>query len=160
MPAQFLINIFIAFLWVFLQDEDYFSFYTFSVGYLIGALIVFLMHRFFGERFYLRRFYATVKLILIFISELLQSSYFVIKYILTGKHMKPGIFKYDTVLEGEWEVPLLAMLLTLTPGSVVMEVTPSGSSFYIHAMDLASSKENLIRSLGRFEKAIKEVTRL
>lgn len=160
MPAQFLLNLCIAFLWVFLQDEDTFSFYTLSVGYLVGVVIVFLMHRFFGKPFYLRRFYAAMKLVGIFISELFQSSYFVIKYILNPRReMEPGIFKYETKLAGEWEVPLLAMLLTLTPGSVVMEVTPAGNVFFIHAMDLASSKETLIRSLSRFEAAIMEVTR-
>lgn len=160
MPAQFLVNLFITVLWVLLKDEDKLYLSTVLSGYAIGAVIVFLMYRFFDTSFYLRRFYATVKLVLIFISELLQSSYFVVKYIVTNKYdMKPGIFKYETILEGEWEVSTLALLLTLTPGSVVMEVTPEGNVFYIHAMDLVASKENLIQSLGKFEKAIMEVTR-
>lgn len=160
MPAQFLVNLFIMILWVLLKDENRLYLSTLLVGYLIGAIIVFLMHRFFGTSFYLRRFYATIKLVVIFISELLQSSYFVIKYIVTNKYdMKPGIFRYETILEGEWEVSTLALLLTLTPGSVVMEVTPEGNVFYVHAMDLVASKENLIQSLGKFEKAIMEVTR-
>lgn len=160
MPAQFLVNLFIAILWVLLKDEDRLYMSTFFVGYGVGVVIVFLMNRFFGSPFYLRRFYGTVKLILLFISELLQSSYFVIQYILKPKmKMKPGIFKYETILKGEWEVTALALLLTLTPGSVVMEVNPEGDTFYIHAMDLVMSKDNLIRSLGKFEKAIMEVTR-
>ena len=51
------------------------------------------------------------------------------------------------------------MLLTLTPGSVVMEVNPEGDMFYIHAMDIEKSKEDVLRSIERFEKAIMEVTR-
>ena len=57
------------------------------------------------------------------------------------------------------EVTTLAMLLTLTPGSVVMEVTPEGNMFYIHGMDLEQSKDALLQSLAKFEKAIMEVTR-
>lgn len=160
MPAQFLINLLIAFLWMMFVDEDELKFSTFFTGFIVGALIVFLMHRFFGEQFYLRRFYAVVKLVLIFNSELLQSSLFVIKHILSPKiHIKPGIFRYETVLRGEWEVPALALLLTLTPGSVVMEVSPEGNVFYIHAMDIEQSRDDLIRSLNKFEKAIMEVTR-
>lgn len=160
MPAQFLINLLIAFLWMMFVDEDVLRFSTFFTGFIVGALIVFLMHRFFGEQFYLRRFYAVVKLVLIFNSELIQSSVFVIKHILSPKvHIKPGIFRYETVLRGEWEVPALALLLTLTPGSVVMEVSPEGNVFYIHAMDIEQSRDDLIRSLGKFEKAIMEVTR-
>ncbi|RDW22422.1 Na+/H+ antiporter subunit E [Oceanobacillus arenosus] len=160
MPAQFLTNLFIAFLWTLFQDEDYFKFTTFVTGYIVGIGIVYLMHRFFGERFYLGRFYAFLKLLLIFISELIQSSYLVLKHILSPKiRIKPGIFKYETILESDVEVTALAMLLTLTPGSVVIEVTPKGDTFYIHGMDVEESKEMLLRSLSKFEKAIMEVTR-
>ncbi|GAB3048925.1 Na+/H+ antiporter subunit E [Virgibacillus ainsalahensis] len=160
MPGQFLLNLAIAFLWMFFQDEDELRFSTFVAGYLVGIGIVFLMHRLFGERFYLYRLYATLKLILIFTSELIQSSVHVLKHILRPKiRIKPGIFRYETELRGEWEVPALALLLTLTPGSVVMEVTPEGNAYYIHAMDVEESKEMLLKSLSKFEKAIMEVTR-
>ncbi|AXI10793.1 Na+/H+ antiporter subunit E [Oceanobacillus sp. 143] len=160
MATQFFTNLFIAFLWTLFQDEEYFKFTTFVTGYIVGVGIVYLMHRFFGERFYLGRFYAFLKLVLLFISELIQSSYLVLKHILSPKiHIKPGIFKYETILESDVEVTALAMLLTLTPGSVVMEVTPEGDTFYIHGMDVKESKEMLLKSLSKFEKAIMEVTR-
>ena len=133
---------------------------TFATGYLIGIGILYLMHRFFGDRFYLSRVFAVIKLIFIFISELTQSSVSVLKLILSPKmKLTPGIVKYDTQLRGEWEVPLLAMLMILTPGSVVVEVTPEGDAFYIHAIDVKESNESLIKSLNKFEKAIMEVTR-
>lgn len=99
-------------------------------------------------------------LMLLFIKELLTSSFSVIKQVLTPNlQITPGIFTYKTSLKGEWEVTALALLLTLTPGSVVMEVSESGDVFYIHAMDMEESKEAVIRSIGKFEKAILEVTR-
>jgi len=160
MAAQFLLNIFIAFLWVLFKDEDMFQYTTFFEGYLVGIVIIFLMYRFFGSKFYLHRVYAIIKLILIFNSELFQSAYLVLKTILTPKlDLKPGIFRYETELRGEWEVPLIALLLTLTPGSVVMEVMPEGNVFYVHAMDIEKYKDNLLRSLAKFEKAIMEVIR-
>lgn len=160
MAAQLLLNIFIAFLWMLIKDEHGFLYSTFFEGYLVGIIIIFLLHRFFGVKFYLWRVYAIIKLILIFISELFQSAYLVLKTILTPKlDLKPGIFRYETTLHGEWEVPLVALLLTLTPGSVVMEVMPEGNVFYVHAMDIEKYKDNLLRSLAKFEKAIMEVTR-
>ncbi|MBS4208375.1 Na+/H+ antiporter subunit E [Bacillus sp. FJAT-50079] len=160
MPAQFILNLFIATLWMLLRDEDVPRFSTFFAGFLVGILIIFLMQRFFGKQFYLRRAYSILKLILIFISELLQSSYVVLVQILSPKlRIKPGIFTYETKLKSDWEVTTLAMLLTLTPGSVVMEVTPNGNKFYIHGMDLEKSKTSLLQSLAKFEKAIMEVTR-
>lgn len=160
MPAQLLFNLFIAFLWMLLQDEDELRITTFIAGFIVGIVIIFLMHRFFGTQFYLRRLYSLFKLIFIFISELASSSVLIIKQILSPKlKIKPGIFTYKTELRGDWEITTLAMLLTLTPGSVVMEVNPDGDMFYIHAMDIEQSKADVLRSIKVFEKAIMEVTR-
>lgn len=160
MAAQFLLNLFIAFLWVLLKDEDIFRFQTLITGFLIGCFIIYIMRRFFGGRFYLHRFISIIKLIFIFISELLQSTVVVIKHIISPKiNIEPGIFTYKTILRGDWEVTTLALLLTLTPGSVVMEVNEEGNLFYIHAMDIKRYQGSLERSLKIFEKAIMEVTR-
>lgn len=160
MAGQFLLNLFIAFLWVLLKDEDILRIQTLITGFLIGSFIVLLMRRFFGGRFYLHRLLSVIKLILIFISEIFQSSVVVIKHILTPQiNIEPGIFTYKTILQGDWEVTTLALLLTLTPGSVVMEVNEEGNVFYIHAMDIKRYKGDLERSLKVFEKAIMEVTR-
>ena len=160
MPAQLLLNLFIAFLWMTLIDEDELKFTTFFAGFLVGIGIIFFMHRFFGTQFYLRRLFKTIKLLFIFISELTQSSIVVLGQILSPRlTIKPGIFKYETVLKSDVEVTMLSLLLTLTPGSVVMEVSPEGDTLYIHAMDVEQSKAGLIKQLKNFEKAIMEVTR-
>ncbi|KRG14856.1 Na+/H+ antiporter subunit E [Lederbergia galactosidilytica] len=160
MPAQFIMNLFIAFLWMLLTDEDEFRLSTFFAGYLVGIVIVFLMQRFFKKQFYLQRFYYVIKLIFIFNSELFQSAFLVMKHILSPKiDIQPGIFTYKTGLKSDWEVTTLSMLLTLTPGSVVMEISPEGDTLYIHALDIERYKDFLLRSLEKFEKAIMEVTR-
>lgn len=160
MSAQFLLNLFIAFLWVLFKDEMTFQFETFIDGFLIGIVIVFLMRRFFGGRFYLARFFAAIKLILIFISETFQSAIPVLKEVLQPKiRVKPGIFRYETILTKDWEVTILSLLLTLTPGSVVMEVSHEGNVLYVHAMDVERFQGDLEKSLARFEKAILGVSK-
>lgn len=160
MPTQFLLNIFIAVLWMLLKDENEAHFTTFFTGFLIGVLILYLMHRFFGMQFYLKRIFAVGKLISIFVWELILSSLLVLRQICSPKlNITPGIFTYKTALQGEGEITTLALLLTLTPGSVVMEVSPDGKLFYIHAMDIEKSKISVLRSIESFEKVIMEVTR-
>ena len=160
MASQFILNLFIAALWLLLQDEVTPQFTTFLMGFIVGIGILYAMHRFYGTQFYLRRVFSIVRLMLLFSWELLLSSYGVLKQITTPKlNITPGIFTYKTALKGDWEVTALALLLTLTPGSVVMEVSEEGDMFYIHAMDMEESKEAVIRSIGKFEKAIMEVTR-
>ena len=159
MLGQFIINLFIAALWFLLADDPNADFTTFMSGFFIGILILYAMHRFFGTQFYLRRVLKILKLILLFIQELLLSSVEVLKQVLDPQlKITPGIFTYETRLEGDWQVTALALLLTLTPGSVVMEVSEDGKTFYIHAMDIVESKEMVLRSIGKFEAAIWEVT--
>lgn len=160
MAMQFILNLFIATLWLLLQDEVIPQFSTFLMGFIVGIGILYAMHRFYGTQFYLRRVFSIIKLLWLFNWELLLSSYSVIRQITTPKlNITPGIFTYKTALKGDWEITALALLLTLTPGSVVMEVCEEGDMFYIHAMDIEQSKEAVIRSIGKFEQAIMEVTR-
>jgi multicomponent Na+:H+ antiporter subunit E len=65
----------------------------------------------------------------------------------------------ETSLESDLEVTLLSLLLTLTPGSVVMEVSHDNKVLYIHAMDIPELSDLVLRSRDRFEEAIKKVTR-
>src|SRR5699024_7294459 len=160
MASQFLLNLFIALLWVLLKDEDALRVQTVVTGFIIGAFIIFFMRRFFGGTFYLHRVVALLKLVFIFISETIQSSIVVIKHILSPKiNIEPGIFSYKTTMSTEWELTTLSLLLTLTPGSVVMEINETGNVMYIHAMDIKRYKSDLERSLQKFEKVIMEVTR-
>lgn len=160
MSSQFLLNLFIAVLWMLLKDENEIYLTTFFSGFLIGIVVLYLMHRFFGTPFYLRRVVAIIKLILLFLKELVMSSVLVFKQILSPKmNITPGIFTYKTKLKSDTEVTTLALLLTLTPGSVVMEVSPSGNVFYIHATDMGDARLSILKSMKSFEDAIKEVTR-
>ena len=143
-----------------LIDEDEIRASTFLTGFVIGIFIIYFMHRFFHQQFYLRRLLMAVKLVLIFIYEIFTSSIIVLKQILSPKlNLTPGIISYKTELETAGEITTLALLLTLTPGSVVLEVSPEDNMLYIHAIDVENAKEFLFQSLKKFEKAIMEVTR-
>lgn len=158
MPFQMLVNILIAFLWIFFQDN--WSFMTFLEGYIIGIVILLFTRRFFKTPFYLLFVYAALKLVFVFVRELIASGITVMRQILRPKiNVAPGIFRIDTDLEGDVEITLLSLLICLTPGSVVMEVTPDYKSLYVHAMDIPDSKNSVLKSQKIFERAIKDVTR-
>ena len=158
MPMQVLINLLIGVIWMFLQDD--WSVLTFFSGYLFGLLVIFILRRYLSTKFYLVTLLAIVQLFLVFIYELFTSSILVIRQILRPKiNITPGIFTLETDLEGDLEVTLLALLLTLTPGSVVVEVSSDNKMFYIHAMDIPESSDAVLQFTNKFEKAIKKVTR-
>jgi multicomponent Na+:H+ antiporter subunit E len=157
-PIQVLLNIFIGFLWMLLQDK--WSFPSFFAGYLVGIVILFFVRRFFSKSFYMGTFFSILKLLFVFLKELVSSTVLVLRQVTRKKiDVQPAIFALKTDLNGDWEIPMLALLLSLTPGSVVLEISPDNKTFYIHAMDLKESKQAIIQAKMSFEKAIKEVTR-
>jgi multicomponent Na+:H+ antiporter subunit E len=158
MPVQVLLNIFIAYLWMFLQEDM--SILNFISGYFVGLFILLCIRRFFKKPFYIFTLAAIGKLFVLFIHELNTSAMMVMKHVLRPKiDVKPGIFKVETDLEGDLEITLLSLLICLTPGSVIMEVTPDSKVLYVHGLNMPESRDSVLKSKSVFEKAIKDVTR-
>ncbi|MEN3003096.1 Na+/H+ antiporter subunit E [Dehalobacterium formicoaceticum] len=158
MPIQLLLNIFIAVLWVLLQDS--WTSLTFFVGYLVGLLLIFLMRRYFPTPFYLKKLCAMIHLLYVFIRELVSSAIFVLRIVLSPKiNINPGFFTLETQLRGSWELTTLSLLITLTPGSVVIGISPEEDHLFIHAVDIPDMRDAVIKAKDAFEHAIMGVTR-
>lgn len=159
MALQVLINLLIGVLWMLLHDE--WSSLSFTTGYLLGMFVLFILRRFLPNKYYVQTLGAVVQLVLIFLYELFVSSFLVFRIIVSPnlENITPGIFSFQTTLESDMEITLLSMLITLTPGSVVMDVSPDRNIIYVHAMDMPELSEAVMASMDRFENAIKRVTR-
>ncbi|WP_413363230.1 Na+/H+ antiporter subunit E [Lysinibacillus sp. 3P01SB] len=158
MAFQILLNFSLAFLWMFLSTN--FSANGFLIGFLLGALALVMMRRFFKSRLYLERVWAIIKLVLLFLKELILANIAVLKVVLKPKmDMQPAFFKYETALIEEWELTLLSSLITLTPGTVVVHISDDNKYLYIHAIDAADIDETIASIRDSFEKAILEVSR-
>lgn len=158
---QVVLNIVIAFLWVLFQDEDEFKFTTFFSGFLIGLIVIYILHRFFGEEFYLKKIWVAIKFLAIYLYQLLTSSISTINYILfKTKEMNPGLLSYETSLKNDWAITFLTILIIITPGSTVISISKDTNKFFIHSIDVSEKdKQNLLRSIKQYEDLILEVTR-
>jgi multicomponent Na+:H+ antiporter subunit E len=158
MAFQILLNVFLAFVWMFLTVS--FNGASFLIGYLIGLLIIFILRRFFHSRFYLIPLFVIAKLVFIFLKELLLSNIAVVKIVLNRSlDIRPGIFALPTELEKDWEVTLLSLLITLTPGTLVLDISEDGRTLYVHALDVPDVKETIKAIKESFEKTIMEVSK-
>ncbi|TDL30380.1 Na+/H+ antiporter subunit E [Jeotgalibacillus sp. S-D1] len=158
MAFQLLLNFFLAFLWMFLQSS--FTLASFIIGFFLGIVVIYAMRRFLSTRFYMVRVLAIFKLTGMFIWELIKANFEVLAIVLKPKmNMEPGIFKYDTELKHDWEVTLLSLLITLTPGTLVMDVSDDNGTLYIHALNIPDVNSAIASIKDGFEKAIMEVSR-
>lgn len=158
MAFQLLLNVFIALTWMFLSVS--FKPTTFIVGYILGFLMLLMVRKSFSSRFYFDRFWAVIKLTILFIKELTLSNFSVLMLIIKPKMpIRPAIFAMPTVLEKDWEITLLSSLITLTPGTIVIDISDDNKTLYIHSIDF-DNKEDAINSIKEtFEKAILEVSK-
>ncbi|WP_102345514.1 Na+/H+ antiporter subunit E [Bacillus sp. Marseille-P3661] len=158
MTLQIIVNLLVAFAWMFFQNT--WDFLTFFLGYIIGLVILFGMRRFFSTRFYMKNVIAAVSLLLLFIKELVLSNIAVVKVVLSPKlTMQPGIFALPIQVKKDWEIVLLANLITLTPGTLVLSVSDDNKLLYVHALDIPDVEEAITSIKESFEKAIMEVSR-
>ena len=135
---QVVLNVVIAFLWVLFQDEDAFNISTFFAGYLIGLIVIYILHRFFGQQFYLKKVWVAIKFLFVYLYQLITSSMTNINYILfKTKDMNPGLVTYETTLDSDWEVSFLTILIIITPGSTVIRISKEKQKFFIHAIDVS-----------------------
>ncbi|UJL44911.1 Na+/H+ antiporter subunit E [Virgibacillus sp. NKC19-16] len=158
MAFQILINIFIAIIWMFLQNN--YTAVSFVVGYVVGILILLILRRFLTFDFYMTRVWAIIKLIILFIKQLILANIDMVKIVLAPKlKNKPGIIAVPTKLETEWEITLLACLISLTPGTISMDFSDDNKTIYIHAVDAQNKEDEIEQIQETFVRAIMEVTK-
>lgn len=158
MAFQILLNVFVAVIWMFMSSS--LTATTFIIGYIIGILLILMTRRFFTTRLYLWRVWAAIKLTLIFFRELILSNISVLMHVIRPRlNIQPMFFALPTDLEKDWEITLLSSLITLTPGTIVVNVSHDQRTLYIHALDVNDVDEAVESIKNSFEKAIMEVSR-
>ncbi|MEW6624195.1 MAG: Na+/H+ antiporter subunit E [Bacillota bacterium] len=156
MIVQPLLNVAIAFVWALLQAE--FTALNFIVGYIIGIGFLYVFRGQLGGRFYLYTWWKAFVLFLVFIKELIIANFVVIAQVLRPRlNIKPGIVALPTELKTGVEVTLLANMISLTPGTLSMEVSPDNKIIYVHVFHI-DDEEAIIKGIkDSFEKGIMEV---
>lgn len=158
MAFQIVVHLLISVMWMFLSET--YTIGSFFVGFLIGAVLLTALRRFIPGRLYLVRVYHIVKLVLIFIRELILSNIEIVKLVYQRKpSFEPGIFAYPTNLKSDWEITLLANLITLTPGSLSVAISEDNKTIFVHAMHIENIEDEISGIKDTFEHAIREVTR-
>lgn len=157
MALQIVLNLLIAVIWMFFSA---FTFTHFLFGYLIGFFLLLLLSSFIPGTFYFKRVWAIIVLVSLFAKELVLANLEVLKWVYKPKlDMQSGIMALPIDLTGDREITLLANLITLTPGTLSVDVSENNEYLYVHAIDMPDVDESIQDIKDTFEKAIMEVTR-
>nr|WP_204330222.1 Na+/H+ antiporter subunit E [Rhizobium phaseoli] len=136
------------------------SLHNLVLGFLLGALALTVIREPFGSMEYLRRARRVLSLAALFLKELSLSAWKVTLTILSpDMKLKPGIFGFPLTVTSDFEITLLANLITLTPGTLSVDVSTDRRTLYIHALD-CSDPETAKRDIANgFERKIMEAFR-
>ncbi|OEF96323.1 Na+/H+ antiporter subunit E [Desulfuribacillus alkaliarsenatis] len=157
MAFQIVLNIVLAVIWMLLVQS--YTFVDFVIGYFIGVLLLWFLQRFLSAKFYFHRVIAMLKLFLLFCRELTLSNIDIARTVLIPRlDICPGIVAFPTRLRCDWQITLLAALISLTPGTLSMAFSDDGRTIYIHSIHVPDKDEKIREIKETFEKAIMEVT--
>jgi len=151
-------NVALALIWVALTGS--FTSANVLIGFILGYLILAfsLGHK---ARFsnYASKLPQFVRFVGFFIYELVMSNLKVAYDVLTPTHhMRPGVIAFDLEARSDGEITIVANLISLTPGTLSLDVSSDKKVLYIHVMYLDNEAE-VHASIRYLESRVLELLR-
>ncbi|MBY3042431.1 Na+/H+ antiporter subunit E [Rhizobium leguminosarum] len=154
----FLFNLLLATAWVTVTGSA--SLHNLVLGVLLGPLALVIIRESFGGKGRIPRVLPVFSLAALFLKELSLSAWKVTVTVLSpDMKLKPGIFAYPLTVTSDFEITLLANLITLTPGTLSVDVSTDRRTLYVHALDCSDPEATRRDIANGFERKIMEAFR-
>jgi multicomponent Na+:H+ antiporter subunit E len=159
MTKPLMLNIILVFVWVALTGNFHFANYIFGFAISFGIMWITRIGDT-GSRKYFEALPGFIGFVIFFLWELLKANIHVAYEVMTPKlNMKPGIVKVPLDAKTDLEITILANLISLTPGTLSIDVSEDKKVLYVHAM-YVTDKEKFIDGIKNgFEKRLLNLTR-
>ena len=154
----FLLNIFLAL--GFSAVLGQLNLRGFIAGFVISYLALWLSKPLYGNTRYFERLPKVLVLIAFFLKELLVSNVKVLWDVITPRHIsRPGIIAIPLDARTDAEIMLVANLISLTPGTLSLDLSEDRRLLYVHVMFLDDIDEIRRQIKQGLEKRVLEVMR-
>jgi multicomponent Na+:H+ antiporter subunit E len=131
--TYFLLNIMLALVWVFVTGQ--FTPANLAVGFVVGYVMLFLTRRVIGPTAYFHKLWQGISFFFFFLRELVEANIRVAIDVLTPRpRMQPRVIAVPLDARSNLEITLLANLVSLTPGTLSLDISSDRRTLYIHAM--------------------------
>ena len=153
----FVVNVVLAFAWAAMTGE--FSLASLMTGAVLGFFALWLSAPLTGiERLYFVRAFRIVRLAAFFVYELVMSSVRVAWDVIRPfPRNKPALVEVPLDVKSDIEILLLTNLISLTPGTLSVDVSEDRGTLLVHAM-FADDHEAVVADLKNgMERLVAEV---
>lgn len=131
--TPFVINLALAVGWAALFSA--FTLPSLAIGFAVGYGILWVLSPVFPNSRYCQKLIDMVRLCFYFLWELLVSSLQVAWDVMTPTHRsRPGIIAVPIEAKTDLEITTLANLVSLTPGTLSLDLSSDQKTLYVHAM--------------------------
>ncbi len=129
----FLLNILLAVLWCFTWGT--FNFSTLLVGFVLAYFLLGIYSRVTAMEGYGTKVRDLIRFSLYFVRVLIIANLQIAYEILTpGLHAAPRIVRFDVTGLTPAQRTILNNAINLTPGTLVVDISPDRRTFYVHCM--------------------------
>ncbi len=130
---------------------------TFLGGFLLAFAALSLSSPMYGRTAYFKRVLLAARLGAYFLYELTVSSFEVAWEVITPRHKsRPAIVAVPLDIEEPIQITVLANLISLTPGTLSLDVSSDGKTLYVHDMFVDDPDEARMRIKTGFERLVRE----
>lgn len=158
MRYQFLINLVLTLIWVLLTGST--EILNFFFGFGLSFVVLWITYSTNGDLKYFRVFPQLISFGFFFLYELFKANIQVAFDVITIKHyMKPGIVKYPLDAKTDVEITFLANLISLTPGTLSLDVSNDKKVMFIHAMYVEDEQQFIDNIKNGFERRLLKIMR-
>lgn len=155
---MFVTNVLLALTWVALTGAPLST--GLPVGFLLGYGLLWLTVPLHGSSRYLKKVPRVISFTFYFLKEMIVSTARVTHDVLTPTHyMRPGIIALPLEARTETEILILSSLITLTPGSLSLDLSADRKVLYVHEMYIRDPGEAREQLKNGLEKRLLEVLR-
>lgn len=151
-------NLLLSFIWVALTGEMYYS--NFLFGFILGFFILWIMNLNGEDQRYFTRIPKAIMFVLYFLYKLLMANIQVAYDVITPRYFfRPGIIQYRMEAITDIEVSLLSTVISLTPGTLILDISDDRKVLYIHVMYLKDREHFISDIRNGYEKKLLELLR-
>ena len=152
----FLINIMLSIAWAALLGE--FSTVNMIAGFVFGYFMLWIMQYIWGSTNYSAKLWQVITFVGFFIKELFIANLRVAYSVLApASQMRPSIVAIPLDIESDAEITMLANLITLTPGTLSLDVSSDRKVLYVHGMHVYDLEQFRQDIKNGFERKVREV---
>lgn len=152
----FILNMLLAIAWAALLGE--FSSINLVAGFLFGYFALWLMQFLMDTSEYFVKIRQIFELLLLFLWELVLANMRVAYSVLAPfSSMRPGVIAIPLDLKSDIGITTLANMITLTPGTLSVDVSDDRKTIYVHGMHVDNLEEFRKEIKDGFERKVMEV---